>query len=179
MKLDSYIRSYEHKKILPLRIVWFFVNLFIFNTRFPFPSSVKCQLLRFFGAYVGRAVIIKPKVNIKYPWLLSIGNNVWIGENVWIDNLAQVNIGNNCCLSQGCYLLTGNHDFTSPAFELMISDINIKNESWVGAKAIVCPGVTLQRGSILTVGSIATRNLEELGIYQGNPAIKIKERVIL
>ena len=61
----------------------------------------------------------------------------------------------------------------------MISEINIENEVWVGAKAVVCPGITLQRAAILTVGSIATKNLEELGIYQGNPATKIKQRVIL
>ena len=56
--------------------------------------------MRLFGASVGKGVIINPRVNIKYPWKLVIGSNVWIGEKVWIDNLADVTIGDNVCLSQ-------------------------------------------------------------------------------
>jgi putative colanic acid biosynthesis acetyltransferase WcaF len=159
-------------------ILWTFASALFFRTILPVPSAIKVAILKLFGAHIGTGIVIKPNVNIKYPWKLSIGDNTWIGEDVWIDNLAIVNIGDNCCLSQGCYLLTGNHDFTLSTFDLMISEINIKKEAWVGAKSVVCPGVTLQRASILTAGSVATKNLEELGIYQGNPAVKIKERVI-
>ena len=53
-------------------------------------SGFKRFLLRLFGAKIGKGVVIKPCVNIKYPWKLRIGNYVWIGENVWIDNLDTV-----------------------------------------------------------------------------------------
>ena len=159
-------------------ILWMLTSTLFFRTSLPIPSSIKVSVLNMFGAKIGSGVVIKPRVTIKYPWKLNIGDHTWIGEDTWIDNLANVNIGDNCCLSQGCYLLTGNHDYTSPNFDLMISPINIENEAWVGAKSVVCPGVTLSRASILTVGSIATKNLDALGIYQGNPAIKIKQRVI-
>jgi putative colanic acid biosynthesis acetyltransferase WcaF len=160
-------------------ILWTLTSGVVFRTSLPTPSSIKIAILKMFGAKIGKGVVIKPNVNIKYPWNLSVGKYSWIGESVWIDNLDKVYIGDNCCLSQGCYLLTGNHDFTSPTFDLIISEINIENESWVGAKAVVCPGVTLKHASILTVGSIATKNMDEFGIYQGNPAIKIKQRSIL
>lgn len=159
-------------------ILWTLTSALLFRTSLPVPTAIKVAILKIFGAQIGIGVVIKPSVNIKYPWKITVGNNTWIGEDVWIDNLAAVNIGDNCCLSQGCYLLTGNHDFTSSTFDLLISEINIEDEAWVGAKAVVCPGVKLQRASILTVGSIATKNLEEFGIYQGNPATKIKYRVI-
>jgi putative colanic acid biosynthesis acetyltransferase WcaF len=159
-------------------ILWMLTSTLFFRTSLPVPSVFKIAILKLFGANIGTGVVIKQSVNIKYPWKLRVGDHTWIGEDVWIDNLDTVNIGDNCCLSQGCYLLTGNHDFTSSTFDLTISEINIKNEAWVGAKAVVCPGVTLQRAAILTVSSIATKNLEEFGIYQGNPAIKIKKRVI-
>ncbi|MDA9347797.1 WcaF family extracellular polysaccharide biosynthesis acetyltransferase [Porticoccaceae bacterium] len=159
-------------------ILWVVTSALFFRTSLPVPSFIKVIILKIFGAKIGVGVVIKPSINIKYPWKLSIGNNSWIGESVWIDNLAQVTIGDNCCLSQGCYLLTGNHDFTSTAFDLMISEINIEDEAWVGAKSVVCPGVKLQRASVLSVASVATKSLSELGIYQGNPAQKIKERVI-
>ncbi|MBM5029291.1 colanic acid biosynthesis acetyltransferase WcaF [Vibrio parahaemolyticus] len=159
-------------------VLWMLASALFFRTSLPVPSVIKVFILKLFGAQIGDGAVIKPSVNIKYPWKLIIGRNTWVGENVWIDNLAEVKIGDNCCLSQGCYLLTGNHDFTSSSFDLMISDINIHSESWVGARAVVCPGVKLYRAAILTVGSVATKNLDENGIYQGNPAVKIKERTI-
>jgi len=74
--------------------------MFVFKTMLPIPSKIKVKILKLYGAKVGYNVLIKPNVNIKYPWFLEIGNDVWIGENVWIDNLAQVTIGNDVCLSQ-------------------------------------------------------------------------------
>ena len=90
------------------QVLWYFTNILVLkNSMVPF-SGIKVFLLRAFGAVVGDRVIIKPCVNIKYPWKLKIGNDSWIGEGVWIDNLAKVVIGNNVCLSQGAMLLTGN-----------------------------------------------------------------------
>jgi putative colanic acid biosynthesis acetyltransferase WcaF len=54
----------------------------------------------------------------------------------------------------------------------------LEEGSWIGAKAVVCPGVKVGSHAILTVGSIATTHLKAWGIYQGNPAQIIKERII-
>ena len=63
--------------------IWYFINIIFFiNPLNPF-SKIKCILLRLFGAQVGNGVVIKPSVNIKYPWLLTIGDHVWIGEHVF------------------------------------------------------------------------------------------------
>lgn len=120
--------------------------------------------------------MIKPNVNIKYPWRLQINENAWIGEGVWIDNLAEVSIGANACLSQGAMLLTGNHDYSKPTFDLQTKNITLEEGVWIGAKAVVCPGVTCHSHSVLTVGSVATKDLSAYGIYQGNPAILVKNR---
>lgn len=157
---------------------WYLVNSLFFKSYvFPF-YSLKRFLLKSFGARIGAGLIIKPGVNIKYPWFLSIGDHVWIGEAVWIDNLAQVNIGNNVCLSQGAFLLTGNHNYSLSSFDLITHPINLEDGVWIGAKAIVCPGVTCGSHAVLAVGSVATQNLESFGIYQGNPAQKLKDRKI-
>ena len=79
----------------------------------PYPSTFKAIILRVFGAKVGKGLVIRTHVRIKQPWRLSIGDHVWIGESVWIDNLVQVAIASNVCLSQGAFLLTGNHDYKS------------------------------------------------------------------
>jgi len=159
-------------------LIWMFVSAIFFRISLPLPIKIKIYFLKLFGAKVGTGVVIKPGVNIKYPWKLSIGDNTWIGESVWIDNLAPIFIGSNCCVSQGAYLLTGNHDFSKVTFDLIISEIHLNDGSWIGAKSVVCPGVIVHSGAILTVNSVITKNMDELGIYQGNPAIKIKQRNI-
>ena len=159
--------------------LWYFVNHLIFNTFVPYPSKFKVFLLRIFGAKIGKNIVIKPKVNIKYPWFLKIGNNCWIGEGVWIDNLAKVKIGNNVCISQDAYLLTGNHDYKKETFDLIVKEIVIEDGVWIGAKSVITPGVICKTHSILAVGSVATKNLEPYGIYQGNPAILKRKREII
>jgi putative colanic acid biosynthesis acetyltransferase WcaF len=160
------------------RTIWFYINIFIFNSYlFPF-SFLKRQILRLFGAKIASNVLIKPKVNIKYPWNLEIGKNTWIGESVWIDNLCQVSIGENVCISQGAMILCGNHNFKSVKFNLIVESITIEDGAWIGAKSLVCPGVTAKSHSILTAMSVATKDLAEYGIYQGNPAEEKKKRNI-
>ncbi len=161
------------------RLIWFYVNAVVFKTSLLPISSIKVALLRLFGATIGKHVEIKPCVNIKYPWLLEIGDHAWIGENVWIDCLVSVRIGANCCLSQGAMLLTGNHDYKKTTFDLIVSPIILEEGVWIGSQATVCPGVTAHSHSILTAGSVATKDMEAYGIYQGNPAVRIRERVIL
>jgi putative colanic acid biosynthesis acetyltransferase WcaF len=176
--LSTYDNSWFNPGNLFKRTLWYFTSLFFFqNNFFPF-SSLKIFLLRVFGAKIGKGVLIKPDVAIKYPWKLNLGENIWIGEKVWIDNLAEVTINNNVCLSQGAYLLTGNHNYKSSHFDLIIKSIVLEEGVWIGAKAVVCPGITCKSHSVLAVNSVATRDLDAHSIYQGNPAIKVKERQI-
>jgi putative colanic acid biosynthesis acetyltransferase WcaF len=110
---------------------------------------------------------------------LNIGDYSWIGENVWIDNLDHVVIGNNVCLSQGALLLSGSHDYRKQSFDLIIGKIILEDGVWICAKSIVCANVICKSHSVLTVNSIATKDLESYSIYRGSPAIKIRERIIL
>jgi len=158
------------------RVCWYFVNACFFTSYFPI-NSVKIILLRLFGAKIGKGVIVKPAVNIKYPWKLEVGNHVWIGEKVWIDNLAQVTLSDNVCLSQGSFILCGNHNYKKTSFDLMTAPVFLHEGVWIGANAVVCPGVICFSHAVLTVGSVANRNLEEYTIYQGNPALSLKKRM--
>lgn len=161
------------------RGLWYCVNAVFFKGMlFPF-SGLKVTLLKAFGAKVGVNVIIKPAVNIKYPWLLTIGDNAWVGEEVWIDNLVPVVLGPNVCLSQGALLLTGSHDYKKAAFNLITGSIILEEGVWIGARAIVNQGITVASHAVLTSGSVATKNLEAYSVYQGNPAVKVRDRVII
>ncbi len=159
-------------------LLWFLTNSFFLNTYLPLPIALKVAVLRLFGAKIGKKVVIKPAVNIKYPWLLHVGNEVWIGEQVWIDNLSEVTIGNNVCLSQGAMLLTGNHDYSRSTFDLTTRPISLADGVWIGAKAVVCAGVNCESHAVLAVNSVATHSLKAYGIYQGNPAVWVRQRNI-
>lgn len=161
-----------------IRMLWYFINVLIFKSYF-FPFySLKSLLLKLFGAKIGRRLIIKPGVNIKYPWFLEVGDNVWIGEGVWIDNLAKIEIGNNVCLSQGSLILTGNHNYSRKSFDLIVEQVLLEDGVWIGAKSIVCPGVVCSLNSVLTAGSVASKNLEPFTVYTGVPAIQSHKRKI-
>ncbi len=139
-------------------------------------SAHRRFILRMFGARIGSGVTIKPGLRVKFPWRLTVGDNCWLGEDVWIDNLADVAIGSHCCISQSVYLCTGNHDWTAPSFNLRAEPIAIRDRAWIAARAVVAPGVTIGEGSILALGSIATRTTSAWTINRGNPAKPIKER---
>jgi len=160
------------------RVLWYYVNILFFKSALLPSSSLKVFLLRLFGAGVGKGVVIKPGVNIKYPWNLNIGDHSWIGENVWIDSLVNITLGNNVCLSQGALLLTGSHNYKKPTFNLITLPIVLEDGVWICAGAIVNPGVVAASHAVLTSGSVATKNMEAYTIYQGNPAVKVRSRAI-
>jgi putative colanic acid biosynthesis acetyltransferase WcaF len=182
MNLKSDFSKFNNKDFYPgnliLRSLWYLFSQFFFKSSWlPF-TFIKVFILRIFGAKIGKFVVIKPSVNIKYPWKLSLGNHVWIGENVWIDNLDNVVIGNNVCISQGAFLLCGNHNYKKDSFDLITKPIIVQDGVWIGAKSTVLPGVTAKSHSILSAGSVTSKNLEPYSIYRGNPAEKVSIRTI-
>jgi putative colanic acid biosynthesis acetyltransferase WcaF len=162
-----------------IRTLWYIINCLFFINSLNGSSGLKKFLLRLFGAKIGKGVVLKPGINIKYPWNLTIGDYTWIGERVWIDCLDKVTIHNNCCLSQGSILLSGNHNYSKITFDLMIAPIILEDGVWIGAQAMVTGGTVCASHSVLCVKSVASHNLEPFSIYRGNPAIKVKERMIL
>jgi putative colanic acid biosynthesis acetyltransferase WcaF len=177
VRLDTYNNSWYNPGAGSLkRALWFVINVLFFINPINPSSEIKVILLRLFGASVGKGVVIKPAVNIKYPWFLRIENNVWIGEKVWIDNLALVVIGEHSTLSQGAVLLTGNHNYKKNKFDLIVGEILLESGVWIGAKAMVCPDIRCGSHSVLAAGSVAVSDLEPYMIYQGNPAVAKRMR---
>ncbi len=161
------------------RVLWFIIGRIFVNTYLPLPSFIKVQVLRIFGAKIGKGVMIKPRVNIKFPWFLEVGDYAWIGELVWIDNFDQVKIGSHACVSQGTMLLTGNHNYKKATFDLMIGKITLEDGVWVGAQCLIGPGVTCFSHSVLGAGSVLTQNLPAYEIWRGNPASFVRNREIV
>lgn len=138
------------------RVGWYLVNALLFQGSILglLPSPLKVAVLRAFGARIGQGVVIKPRVNIKYPWFLEIGDHVWLGEGCWIDNLCLVRIGRDSCISQDAYIFTGNHDWNDPLFRFFSRPVHIGAGCWIGARATVCPGAVVRPGDVVGAGLV-------------------------
>jgi putative colanic acid biosynthesis acetyltransferase WcaF len=159
-------KTFDRGRPRLVEALWIACRVFAFASCNPF-NGMRVAALRLFGARVGRRVVVKPGLKVKFPWRLEIGDECWIGEDCWIDNLAAVTIGRNSCISQGAYLCTGNHDWTKQSFDLLARPIRIGDGVWVAAKAIVAPGVTVGDGAIVTLGTVVTRDVPAGSICRG------------
>lgn len=157
-------------------ILWYLTKVVFFLSALPYPNLLKIKLLKLFGARVGKGVIIKPRVNIHFPWKLEIGNDVWIGEEAYILNFEKVMLGNNVCISQRAFLCGGNHDYKDPAMSYRNGPITVQDGAWVGACCFIGPGVTIGHDTVVSAASVVTTSLQSNHVVKGNPAVFIKYR---
>jgi putative colanic acid biosynthesis acetyltransferase WcaF len=139
---------------LAWRIAWLLASALLFQSALVLPSRTRAAVLRAFGARIGTGLVIRPRVTVKYPWFLELGDHVWLGEGVWIDNHTTVRLGSHVCISQGAYLFTGNHDWNDPLFRFFCQPIVLEDGVWVAAKAMICPGSVLARMSVIGAGVV-------------------------
>lgn len=169
--------SFNRGKSLIVESLWIVLSGTLFSSWLP-GSKWRCALLKLFGASIGTGVVFKPRVRIKFPWRLSVGDYSWIGESVWIDNLDCVAIGANVCISQGAYLCTGNHDWRKREFDLVTKPIVIGDGAWVGAFSTVSPGVRMGESCVLGLGAVAKGSLDPSVIYTPTVRFDTRERVV-
>lgn len=157
-------------------IIWLWLRGAFFDRSLMPWFSLRRTILKGFGAKVANGVVIKPGAKITFPWKLEIGRDAWIGEESWLLNLDNITIGNNVCISQRAVLCTGSHDWSKPTFDLITKPIVIGEGVWICANVFVGPGVTVGRNTVVTAGSVVTRDLPPDTICSGNPCIPVKDR---
>jgi len=178
VRLDQFDASkgLERGRSRGFEALWYLVKCIFFLSPLPWPGKLKCFLLNLFGAKIGVGVVIKPRVNIHFPWKLQVGDHSWIGEEVFLLNFEPVAIGAHCCLSQRSFLCTGNHDFRVPSFDYRNAPITIEDGAWLGACVFVAPGVTIGSETVITAGSIVTQSQPAGMIASGNPCQPLRAR---
>ncbi len=175
IQLQYYSTNFDRGASCIKELLWIIIKTFAFMPYCPIPSKARVLLLRVFGARIGRGVVIRSRVNVMFPWRLSIGDHSWIGDGVEILNLASVTIGDNCCVSQQAFLCTGSHDFFNESFSLVTKPIRIENSSWIAARCFIAPGVTVRSNTLCAAGSVVIRDTECNCIVGGNPATLIRK----
>jgi putative colanic acid biosynthesis acetyltransferase WcaF len=156
MNLNKFKNKSTHNTYFLKYFLWYITSSLFFNSSIP-GSKIRSILLKLFGSNIGKNIVIKPNVKIKYPWKLTVGEDAWIGENVWIDNISKVSIGANTCISQGVYVCSGSHDFYDEEFSLLMQEVEIGSNCWIAAKSLIGPGVKIEDGSFIKFGSVVLK----------------------
>jgi len=158
--------------------LWYFTKLFFFLTAFPWPSLLKVAFLRGFGARIGEGVYLRPRINVHFPWKLEVGDHCWIGEQCEIHNFERLVIESHVAIAHQVFLTTGSHDFTDPSMPYKHRPSRIGRGSWICSCVFVGPGVTVGEHCVVLPGSVVTRDIPEWSVAGGNPAVRIKPRVL-
>ncbi len=156
--------------------LWFCLGAPLLSARWLPGSPWRVALLRAFGARIGSGCRLKPGLRVKFPWRLVLGHHCWLAEDAWIDNLAHVTLGDRVCLSQGAYLCTGNHNFRSPGFELLLGPITIGDDAWIAARAVLAPNAQIGHGAVVALGAVVSGAVPAGAIVRGNPAVVVGQR---
>ena len=126
-------------------------------------------LLRLFGCRLGKSVLVRPSVEITYPWKVSIGDYSWIGDHVTLYSLGEIHIGANVVVSQGSYLCSAAHDMQSPTFDIYDKPVFVDDEAWLASDVFVSPGVRIGQGAVVGARSSVFHDLPPMMVSFGNP----------
>lgn len=175
MKLRDYTTGdFERGAPAWKEVLWLAAKALFFLNAWPWPSALRVALLRAFGARIGERVVIRARVNVTFPWRLTLGDDVWLGEEVLLLTLAPIAIGSDVCISQRAFLCTGSHDFRAPGFDLVTKPITVRAGAWIAAQAFLAPGVEVGAGSMIGAGSVVLESVAPRSIVAGNPAAVVK-----
>jgi putative colanic acid biosynthesis acetyltransferase WcaF len=133
-------------------------------------------LLILFGARVARGARVHASVKVWLPANLTLGENCLIGPGVWLYNPGPMAIGAKTVISYRSHICSATHDVNDPNFQAVMRAVAIGEQCWVASEAFVGPGVTMADRSVLSARGVLFQAAEADGIYQGNPAVKIKTR---
>jgi putative colanic acid biosynthesis acetyltransferase WcaF len=133
-------------------------------------------LLRMFGATLGPNCHFYPSSRVWAPWNLTCADQVTAADGAEIYNPAPIVFGSHVILSQQAYICGATHDYDDPAFPLLAFSMSLGSYSWICARASVAPGVNIGEGTVLGLGSVATRQLEPWTVYSGCPAVRLRDR---
>lgn len=151
---------------------WYIAN----NVALKFvPYSIRHWYLRRLGIRIGRDSSIAMHCFITGSRIV-IGSNTVINRFTYLDGRVPLYIGNNVNVSHYTLIQTLTHDPQNPDFICIEKPVAIMDHAWIGARAIILPGVTIGEGAVVAAGAIVTKDVEPYSIVGGNPARPIGTR---
>ena len=133
-------------------------------------------MLKIFGANLSGMPFIHSTARIQIPWNLTMKHRACLGERANAYSLGKIEIQEGATVAQEAYLCTGTHDFNDPSLQLITKPITIGKNSFIGARAMILPGVSIGDQAIVGAMSVVSKDVPDHLIVVGNPAKKIGER---
>jgi putative colanic acid biosynthesis acetyltransferase WcaF len=166
--------NFKRSRSRLIEALWMIVEFFLVSNPLQVSSRVRASALRFFGARIGRNVIMR-QLRVKFPWNLEVGNDCWFGEGVWIHNQGLVTIEENTALAHEVFITTGSHNIYE-SMDLIVKPVIIRRGAWLATRCMILQGVDVGENAVVTPNSVVNRSVPPNGIYAGNPAQFIRQR---
>lgn len=112
---------------------------------------------------------ITPPMQIDFGCQMQVGRNVFINHGLCCMSAGGITIDDDVQIGPEVAMVTTNHDFSSRR-TLRCKSIHICRNAWIGARAVILPGVTVGENAIVAAGAVVTKNVEQDTIVGGNPA---------
>ena len=128
----------------------------------------------------GKRIIVEKGAYVGTGSGITIGSNAGIGENAKI--YGPVSIGDDVMMGPDVIIYTVHHRYDDTTVPMRVQGrspvepVTIEEDVWVGARAIIMPGVTVGRGAIVGAGAVVTSDVESMTVVGGVPARVIKHR---
>jgi putative colanic acid biosynthesis acetyltransferase WcaF len=133
-------------------------------------------LLRLFGATIRGRPFVYPSARIYAPFLLTLENHACLGPYSEVYNLGPVRMKTQATLSQQAYICNGTHDFDDPAQPLLVGEITIGEDVFIGARAFILPGINVGDYALVAACAVVTKDVAPGDVVAGNPARVIRTR---
>ena len=130
-------------------------------------------ILKIFGATISGVPFVQSSVKIQIPWHLTMRHRSCLGDRSNAYSLGKIVILEGATVAQEAYLCTGTHDFKDPSLQLITKPITIGKNSFIGARAMVLPGVRIGNQAIVGAMSVVSKDVPDHQIVAGNPAKNI------
>jgi acetyltransferase-like isoleucine patch superfamily enzyme len=125
---------------------------------------------------IGSGSSIHRHCRIYSPSRVAIGDHAVINYDVLLDGRRGLEIGDNVSISEGTVLLTLAHDVDDPGLALEGAPVTIGSYVFVGARALILPGVTVGEGAVVAAGAVVTRDVPPYAVVAGVPARRVRDR---
>lgn len=125
---------------------------------------------------VGEKTSIHRNCRFYFPPGVRIGSHTVVNRDVLLDGRMGLVIKDSVSISEGCAIMTLEHDPNSPTFANRGQQVVVEDRVFIGMRALILPGVTLGEGSVVAAGAVVTRDVAPFQIVAGVPAKVIGDR---
>lgn len=132
--------------------------------------------LQIFGARIFGSPFVHQRARIQIPWHLTMRDRSCIGDRANAYTLGAIEIEEGAVVAQEVYLCTGTHDFDREGLPLITRPIRVGKNAFIGARAMVLPGVTIGENAIIGSCSVVTKDVPPATVNAGNPCRVLRSR---